>query len=156
MTTATLDRPAVRALAVNGGTPVSSTPIPMISIPITDADINAVVGVLKSGMLAQGKNCMALEQKFAAASGAKHAFTCANGTCALQLAYEPLIQPGDEVLVPAWTYVATVSMVVARGGIPVFCDVDPQTYNIDVADARKRITKRTTTIAWCRRRAPAQ
>jgi perosamine synthetase len=138
---------STKTLALHGGTPVCEKPISPVSVQITEDDINAVVGVMRSGMLAQGKHCLALEEAFGKQTSARHMMTCANGTCALQLAYEPLIQPGDEVLVPAWTYIATVSMVVARGGIPVFCDVDPKTYNIDVADARRRITSKTTAIA---------
>lgn len=148
MPTSTItDRPAVRALALSGGTPVSSSTISMISVRLSEQDIDAAVGVLRSGMLAQGKNCLEFEQRFAAMSEARHAVSCANGTCALQLAYEPLIEPGDEVLVPAWTYIATVSMVVARGGIPIFCDADPHTYNINVRDAASKVTERTTAIA---------
>lgn len=98
-------------------------------------------------MLAQGRHVAEFETRFAQATGAPHAAACANGTCALQLAYEPLIQPGDEVLVPAWTYIATVSMVVARGATPVFCDVDPETFNLDPADASRRVTPRTRAIA---------
>ncbi|HVZ93941.1 MAG TPA: DegT/DnrJ/EryC1/StrS family aminotransferase [Phycisphaerales bacterium] len=140
-------RTAGGQLAIKGGKPVAEQPVPIVSVTISEDDIAAAVGVMKSGMMAQGKNCLALEQAFAAASNAKHAFTCANGTCALQLAYEPLFERGDEVLVPGWTYIATVSMVVARGGIPVFCDADPKTYNFDVKDAEKRITPRTKAIA---------
>ncbi len=65
----------------------------------------------------------------------------------LQLAYEPLFQPGDDVLVPAWSYIATVSMVVARGGNPIFVDADPATFQMDPADAARKITRRTTAIA---------
>ncbi len=143
----TLAPSAPTSLALNGGTPVCDKPISPVCVQITENDINAVVGVLRSGMLAQGKNCLAFEEKFGKLTGAKHTMTCANGTCALQLAYEPLFNPGDEVLVPAWTYIATVSMVVARGGIPVFCDADPKTYNIDAADARRRVTSKTRAIA---------
>lgn len=134
-------------LALHGGTPVASPNIPIVSVTISEDDINAAVAVMRSGMMAQGKNCLALEEKFAAASDAKFALTCANGTCALQLAYEPLIEPGDEVLVPAWSYIATVSMVVARGGVPIFVDADPETYNFDVNDAARKVTDRTTAIA---------
>ncbi|MBL8745359.1 MAG: DegT/DnrJ/EryC1/StrS family aminotransferase [Phycisphaerae bacterium] len=134
-------------LALHGGTPVASPSIPIVSVTISEEDIQAAVAVMRSGMMAQGKNCLALEEKFGRASEAKFALTCANGTCALQLAYEPLIKPGDEVLVPAWSYIATVSMVVARGGVPVFVDADPETYNIDVHDAAKKVSKRTTAIA---------
>jgi perosamine synthetase len=97
-------------------------------------------------MLRAGKVSAAFEERFGKMTGAGYALTCANGTCALQLAYEPLIQPGDEVLVPAWSFIATVSMVVARGGVPVFCDADPGTYCIDVEDAAAQVTPRTRAI----------
>jgi len=134
-------------LAVNGGTPVSDKMVPMIAVRIEESDVEAALGVLRSGMLAAGKNCLAFEEAFAKASGAKHALSCANGTCALQIPYEVLFERGDEVLVPTWTYIATVSMVVARGGIPIWVDADPVTYNIDVEDAARKVTSKTTAIA---------
>lgn len=142
-----LDRPRARDLAVRGGKPVNAAAIPMISVKLDEEDIAAAVEVLRSGMLAQGKKCLAFEERFGQMTEARHAMSCANGTCALQLAYGALIKPGDDVLVPGWTYIATVSMVVAAGANPIFCDVDPKTYNIDVADAARRITSRTTAIA---------
>ncbi len=146
-TTTTLDRPEASKLALRGGSPVSEQLIPIVSVRLDDADVDAALGVLRSGMLAQGANVAALEEAFATMSDARHAVACANGTCALQLAYEPLIQPGDDVLVPAWTYVATASMVAARGANPVWVDVDPRTYTIDVADAAAEVTPKTTAIA---------
>lgn len=146
-TSAVADRARAAGLAMSGGTPVAEATIPIISVSFAQEDIDAAVAVLTSGMVAQGKQCQALESRFAEATDARHALTCANGTCALQLAYEPLIEPGDEVLVPAWTYIATVSMVVARGGVPIFCDADPETYSIDVEDAARKVTPRTTAIA---------
>jgi len=134
-------------LAIGGADPVSPQPIPMISVRLSDADIEAALGVLRSGMLAQGKNVEEFESRFAQMSGAKFGAACANGTCALSLAYEALFDAGDEILVPGWTYVATASMVVARGAIPVFCDVDRTTCNLDPADAERRITPRTKAIA---------
>jgi dTDP-4-amino-4,6-dideoxygalactose transaminase len=134
-------------LAVAGGTPVSAVPVPFMSTALAPADIEAAVGVLKSGMLRAAKKCEELETRLAQLSDAKHAMTCANGTCALQLAYEPLLKPGDEVLVPAWTYIATVSMVVARGCRPIFVDAVPDTMQIDVADAARKLTRNTTAIA---------
>lgn len=134
-------------LALNGGTPVSAAAVPFMSTALSQADIDAAVVVLKSGMLRAFKKCEELETRMAAMSGAKHAMTCANGTCALQLAYEPLFEPGDEVLVPAWSYIATVSMVVARGGRPVFVEALPDTCQIDMADAARKVTSRTTAIA---------
>ena len=136
-----------QALALNGGDPVFKTPVPFMSLALTPEDKAAAMGVLDSGMLRQGPKCAELEKRFSMATGAKHAHTCANGTCALQLAYEPLLQPGDEVLVCAWTYIATASMIVARGCKPVWADCLPDTYQIDVADAEKRITPKTRAIA---------
>ncbi|MBC7833615.1 MAG: DegT/DnrJ/EryC1/StrS family aminotransferase [Phycisphaerales bacterium] len=134
-------------LAINGGTPVSASPVPFMSTGLTEQDIQAAIVVLRSGMLRAAKKCEELETRIAQISGSNHAMTCANGTCALQLAYEPLFKPGDDVLVPAWSYIATVSMVVARGGNPIFVDADPETMQIDVADAARRLTRNTTAIA---------
>lgn len=139
-------RSADAALAIHGGVPVRPQPIPIVSVTLDEADIQAALGVLRSGMLAQGRKTAEFEERFAQMTGARHGVACANGTCALQLAYEPLIEPGDEVLVCAWGYVATASMIVARGATPVFCDADPETYCIDAADAARRITKRTTAV----------
>lgn len=150
MTTATAASPkseAAKALAVNGGTPVSAKPVPFMSTALSPEDIEACVGVLRSGMLRAASKCAELEERWATLTEAKHAMTCANGTCALQLAYEPLFRRGDEVLVPAWSYIATVSMVVARGATPVFVDANPDTMQIDVRDAARKVTRNTTAIA---------
>ncbi len=136
-----------RSLAVNGGTPVSPKAVPFMSTALTDADIAAVNVVLKSGMLRAATKCAELEDRWAKMTDAKYSMTCANGTCALQLAYEPLIKPGDEVLVPAWSFIATVSMIVARGAIPVFVDALPDTYQMDPKDAARKVTPNTTAIA---------
>ncbi len=138
-------------MAVAGGTPVSAKfggkGVPFMSTALAQADIDSATAVLKSGMLRAAKKCEELETRFAAMSGAKHMMTCANGTCALQLAYEPLFSPGDEILVPAWSYIATVSMVVARGCTPVFVDALPDTLQIDLADAARKVTGKTRGIA---------
>jgi perosamine synthetase len=139
--------PPAQKLALHGGTPVSPTQIPFMSTGLSEADIAAANAVLKSGMLRAAKKCEELEQRYAGLSGARHAMTCANGTCALQLAYEPLFERGDDVLVPAWSYIATVAMVVARGANPIFVDADPETYQIDVADAARKVTRKTKAIA---------
>lgn len=138
-------------LAVSGGTPVSARfggkPVPFMSTGLVQADIDQATAVLKSGMLRAAKKCEELETRFGAMSGSKHMMTCANGTCALQLAYEPLFAPGDEILVPAWSYIATVSMVVARGCTPVFVDALPDTLQMDMKDAAKKVTSKTRGIA---------
>lgn len=144
MSTATL---APASLAVSGGTPVSAKPIPFMSTALTDGDIAACVEVLKSGMLRSAKKCEEFENQWSKITQCKHSLTCANGTVALQLAYEPLFERGDEVLVPAWSYIATVSMIVARGCTPVFVDALPDTFQIDMNDAAKKVTSKTRGIA---------
>lgn len=136
-------------LAINGGTPVFEKSVPFMAVGLTKKDIAAANEVLESGMLRAASKCAALEEKFAEASDAKIGLTCANGTCALQLAYGALLQPGDEVIVPAWTYISTVSMLVAGGAKVVFCDSLEESYQIDVKDVASKITPQTKAIAVC-------
>jgi perosamine synthetase len=112
-----------------------------------EEDIQAAIAVLRSGMLRSAGRCAELESRFAELSGARHGLTCANGTTALQLAYGALFRAGDEILVPAWTYIATVSMVVAAGCTPVFVDCLEDTFQMDPADAARKVTSRTRGIA---------
>jgi perosamine synthetase len=122
-------------------------PIGMAEIKLTEAEIEAAVRVLRSGALRQGKECNAFEAEFAEKVGAKYAVTSASGTAALHLAYMAVLKPGDEVLVPAFTFIATGSMVTMAGGRPVFCDVNPRTFLLDLADAESKITTRTRAMA---------
>jgi perosamine synthetase len=87
------------------------------------------------------------EARFAQAVGARFAVAVSSGTAALDLAYRALLEPGDEVIVPDFTFVATASMVVAAGAKPVFADVDPDTFTLDPADVERRITSRTRALA---------
>lgn len=138
---------AKATLAIDGGDPVSPTMVPFMKPQLHREDIDAAHAVLESGMLRAAGRCAELEERFAALSDAKHGLTCSNGTTALQLAYGVLFQPGDEILVPAWTYIATASMVVAGGLVPVFVDCLEDTFQIDPADAAKKITPKTRGIA---------
>ncbi|HKF49225.1 MAG TPA: DegT/DnrJ/EryC1/StrS family aminotransferase [Terracidiphilus sp.] len=122
-------------------------PIQVSEISLTESEIDAAVSVLRSGALRQGKQSDAFESEFAEYVGAKHAVTNANGSAALHLAYMAFLKPGDEVLVPSFTFIATGSMVTAAGGRPVFCDIDPETFLIDLADAERRVTPRTRAIS---------
>ncbi|MFK7760213.1 MAG: DegT/DnrJ/EryC1/StrS family aminotransferase, partial [Phycisphaerales bacterium] len=142
MTTATASD-----LALNGGTPVFDANVPFMSVGLTKKDIAAANEVLESGMLRAASKCAALEEQFAAKSNASHALTCSNGTCALQLAYGVLLERGDEVIVPAWTYIATASMLVAAGAKVVFCDSLEDSYQVDPADIEAKITPNTKAIA---------
>ncbi len=119
----------------------------MADTSLTEDEIQAAVAVLRSGALRQGKQCDAFEAEFAALAGARHAVSSANGSAALHLAYMTFLQPGDEVLVPAFTFIATGSMVAAAGGRPVFCDVHPETFLLDLNDAEKKLTARTRALS---------
>lgn len=121
--------------------------ISMAKIELTENEIQAAVEVLRSGALRQGKKCRDFEEAFAEKTEAQHAVTCANGTAALHMAYLTFLEPGDEVLVPSFTFIATASMVVMAGGKPVFCDIDPDTFLMDIDDARSRVTPKTKAIA---------
>lgn len=121
--------------------------IGIAEITLTEQEIEAAVKVLRSGALRQGKECAAFEEEFAKKVGAQYAITNASGTAALHLAYLAFLKPGDEVLVPSFTFFATASMVTMTGGKPIFCDIDPNTFLIDLNAAEQKITPQTTAIA---------
>jgi perosamine synthetase len=121
--------------------------INIAEVHMEEEEINAAVNVLRSGKLCDGEKCAEFEEEFANLVGAKYATAYSNGTTALHASFLNLIQPGDEVLVPALTFFATAAMVVYAGGVPVFCDIDPKTYCIDIKDAKNRLTKKTRAIA---------
>jgi perosamine synthetase len=114
---------------------------------IDDADIAAVVEVLRSDWLTTGPAVERFEQTFAELVGADHAVAVTNGTAALHLAMLAAgIGPGDEVIVPTLTFAASANAARYVGADVVFCDVRPDTLSIDVADVAVRITPRTRAI----------
>jgi dTDP-4-amino-4,6-dideoxygalactose transaminase len=107
----------------------------------------AMLSVVQSAAFINGPEVKAFEQELAAYLKAKHVVGCANGTDALQIAMMALdLRPGDEVITPSFTFVATVEVVALLGLKPVFAEVLPGTYNIDPADVRRKITPRTKAI----------
>ena len=121
--------------------------IPIAKPIIGSEEIEAVQRVLESGMLAEGKVSRELEQKFAEYVGAKYATVTTNGTTALFTALEAVgIQPGDEVITTPFTFIASANTIVQVGAIPVFVDVDPDTYNIDPEKIEAAITDKTRAI----------
>ena len=135
-------------LAVNGGTPVRQHPWPKWPI-VTDDDINAVSNAVRSGKWSSnlGDEIHQFENEFAAYNNVKHAICVNSGNAALQIALSALgVRPGDEVIVPDYTYIATATAVLMNGAIPILVDIDPQTYNIDPAAVRHAITPRTKAI----------
>jgi perosamine synthetase len=103
--------------------------------------------VLRSGRLRAGRVVEDFEARFARAVGARFAVAVNSGTAALQLAYQEFLQPGEEIIVPDFTFVATASMALAVGARPVLADVDPVTRTLDPDAVERRITPRTRAIA---------
>jgi perosamine synthetase len=121
--------------------------IPLMSPNITESDIDAVVKVLRSGMLVQGEQLAALEKEVGEYLGIEHVVAVSNGTATLHLALLALgIGPGDEVIVPAFSYIATANVVEIVGATCVFVDVERDTFNIDVSKIEAAITPATKAI----------
>lgn len=120
--------------------------VPVAAVDIPPEDIEAVGAVLASGQLRQGDLVAEFEEAFASRVGARHAVAVSSGTAALHLTYLALFRPGDEVIVPAFTFVASASMLLAIGAVPVFAEIDPRTFTLAAEDVRQRITPRTRGI----------
>ncbi|WP_044199993.1 DegT/DnrJ/EryC1/StrS family aminotransferase [Dyadobacter tibetensis] len=135
-------------LAINGGPKEVTTPF---SWPIFDAqEIKAVAEVVASGQWGN-PDCTGLvakfEEEFAAYCGSKYAVSCVNGSVSLRLALIACgVKPGDEVIVPPYTFIATASVVIECNCVPIFVDIDPETYNLDYRLIEAAITPRTKAI----------
>jgi dTDP-4-amino-4,6-dideoxygalactose transaminase len=107
----------------------------------------ALLRVLRSGQVILGPEVAAFEQELAAYCGARHGVGCSSGSDALLLALHALgIGPGDEVILPPFTFFASVGAVCRTGATPVFADIDPVTFSMDPAEVAARITPRTRAI----------
>lgn len=107
----------------------------------------AIARVLAHGQYILGPEVAELEEQLSTYTGAKHCITVANGTDALQIAQMALgIGPGDEVITPGFTYIATAETVALLRAKPVYVDIDPRTYNLDPAFLEAAITPRTKAI----------
>jgi UDP-2-acetamido-2-deoxy-ribo-hexuluronate aminotransferase len=107
----------------------------------------AVIDVIESAAFINGKPVQEFSQALAAYLNVKHVIPCANGTDALQIAMMGLdLKPGDEVITPSFTYIATTEVVALLRLKPVFVEVDKQTFNIDIESLRKAITPKTKAI----------
>ena len=107
----------------------------------------AVLGVLESSAFINGPQVQSFTSALANYNGAKHVIPCANGTDALQIAMMALdLQPGDEIITPSFTYIATTEVIALLRLTPVFVDVDPQTFCIDPDAIEKAITSKTKAI----------
>lgn len=119
-----------------------------ISLPATgEEEWQALQEPVMSGWLTQGPKVAAFEKAFAELHGVKHAIATTSCTTALHLILAALdVGPGDEVIVPSFTWVATANVVLYCGATPVFVDIDPQTYNMDSGKVAEKITKGTKAI----------
>lgn len=133
--------------AILGGTPVRETKLFYGHQYIDDADIQAVVQVLKSDYLTCGPKITALEERLCELTGAKHACAVSNGTAALHIACQAIgIGPGDEVITTPVTFAASANCALYCGARPVFADIDPATYNIDPKSVEEKITDKTKAV----------
>jgi dTDP-4-amino-4,6-dideoxygalactose transaminase len=137
---------AAKAPALLGGTPVRTTPFP--SWPVADArEEDALVRVIRSGRWNRGDNVSAFEAAYASLTGAKHCLATANGTSALITSLGALgIGAGDEVIVPPYTFIATINAVLLMRALPVFVDSDLETSQIDARKIEQAITGRTRLV----------
>jgi len=136
-------------LAISGGTPILKREDYRNWPVISEDDRRLVAEVLDSGIVAggTGPQVVALQKEFAQFIGAKHCLATGSGTAALHMALAAVdVGPGDEVLVPAYTFLATASCVLHQMAIPIFVDIDPRTYTMDPAKIEAAITERTRAI----------
>jgi len=149
-------------LALQGGSPVRQRPFP--SWPVwDDGEEHALLEVLRSGKwwrfsygvgvelrepeTGDRSRVVEFQEAFARHHQAKFGLACANGTAAIEVLLKALgVGPGDEVIVPAYTYIATASAVLQVNAVPVFVDINPDTYNIDPGKVEAAITPRTRAV----------
>jgi dTDP-4-amino-4,6-dideoxygalactose transaminase len=145
---ATFNGLATSKLAIDGGTPLRSTPLPPWP-HFEPEEIDAVERVLRSGKINYwtGEEGRQFEKEYAEYVGTKYAVAVANGTVGLELALYALgIGPGDEVITTSRTFIASASCAVMRGAKPVIADVDPDSQNLTAETIRREITPRTRAI----------
>lgn len=134
-------------LAINGGKPVRKKPFP--SWPIFGkAEEKALIEVLRSRKWGiGGEKNPEFSQAYAKWLGVRRVVTCTNGTAAIEIALRAVgVKPADEVIVPSYTFVATASSVLSIGAVPVFADIEPETYMMDPDSVEAVITPKTKAI----------
>ncbi len=121
--------------------------IPFVDVSLTGKEKEAVIEVIESKRLIEGKYSKEFEEKFKAFTGVKNAITCANGTAALHLAMEAVgLKPGDEVITTPFTFIATSNSILFVGAVPKFVDVQSDTWNLDPEKVEEAITEKTKAI----------
>ncbi len=137
-------------MAATSGSPVSSVPLLDVgrgNLPLREEFLQALGNVIDSGRFLYGPDVTELEREVAAYSQVEHAIGCASGSDALLLALMALeVGPGDEIVVPSFTFFASVSCIVRLGATPVFVDIRPDTFNMDAEKLAAAITPRTKAV----------
>src|SRR5450631_2127880 len=136
-----------QALAINGGSPVRASFLPYGRQSVDEADIQAVVEVLRSDWLTTGPKVAEFEGAFATRVGAAHAVSFSSGTAALHgAAFATGLKPGDEAITTPLTFAATANCVLYQGAIPVFADVRGNTLNLDPEQVERKLSTKTRAI----------
>jgi len=137
----------LETLAIHGGSPVRKSLLPYGRQSLNDADIQAVVEVLKSDWLTTGPKVGEFEERFAAWVGARRAVSFSSGTAALHgAAFAAGLEAGDEAITTPMTFCATANCILYQGATPVFADVSPDTLNLDPKEVSKKVSARTKAI----------
>jgi len=139
--------PTREALALHGGTPVRKVLLPYGRQAISEEDIQAVVGILRSDWLTTGPKVNEFEEAFAAWVGARYAVTFSSGTAALHAAaFAARIGPGDAAITSPLTFAATANCVLYQGGKPIFADINKDSLTIDPEQLSSLINSRTKAL----------
>ena len=121
--------------------------IPIAKVDLNKNEINSVLEPLKNGWLVQGPKVKEFEEKWSKFTNSRFSIAVTSCTSALQLSLVALnFKPGDEVVVPAFTWISSANVVEQLGGKVIFCDIDLKSFNIDVDQIEKKITKKTRFI----------
>lgn len=138
---------SLQALAIDGGSPVRATFLPYGRQSVDEADIQAVIEVLRSDWLTTGPKIAEFEEAFAAYVGVSHAVSFSSGTAALHAtSFTAELKPGDEAITTPLTFAATSNCILYQGATPVFADVSPDTLNLNPEKFAERITPKTRAV----------
>lgn len=132
---------------MSGTWPTNLPMIPVANVSVGEEEAEAVAAVIRSGRLSAGPKVREFEEAFAEYVGARYAIALSTGTAALHVALAALnIGPGDDVVLPSLTFVATANAVLYQGAHPVLCECDPDTYNVDTERLRAALTRATRAV----------
>jgi perosamine synthetase len=121
--------------------------IPLSAPDITQREIDAVVEVMRSGVLSMGPKIREFERKVAGFTGVSHGVAISSGTSGLHLVIKAIgIKEGDEVITTPFSFISSTNCILYENAVPVFCDIDPELLEMDPYEIRKKITKKTRAI----------